>query len=119
MQMVVIFVKVFYLTKLMKQIKDGNFNHLDAFTEDLTESTSLRKCTSCFAVFGFSFFFRLCRKVPLDELDFEDDTVAIVDVGKTVRAANGKAFVNACKVVIICGRNIEEALQILCVDLIF
>ena len=54
----------------------------------------------------------------LDELDFEDSPISIINVCQTVRATFIQLFINVIVVCVISRSNIKEPLQVLCIDLI-
>lgn len=115
--MVVIPIEVLDFTKLVQKVEDGDLDHLNTLAEGLTKAARLCEGASrlCFSGCGV---LSLRWLVPLDELDFQYDTVAIVDIGEAVSAADWKALVDASEIAVVGRGNVQKALQVLCVDLV-
>ena len=84
MQVIVILVEVLHLIKLSQQVKDSNLDDLHTFREDLSQTSSLCEGTWCLFLFRAIFSLICLWLISSDELDFQDYTIAIVDVSKTI-----------------------------------
>ena len=116
--MIAVLVEVFDLAHLVKKVEHSNFDYFNAFREDFTESSSLREGAWCLFLLLLLFVLVLCGHQSLNKLDFQDNTVAIVDVSKAICTANWETFVDSIKVVVVGWRDVQEALEVLCVDLV-
>lgn len=103
MQVVAVFVKVFDLAHFVKEVPDCNFDDFHAFREDFSEATSLGEGSCSLFLFLTLLFLTLnLGHKPLNKLDFQNDTVSIIDVGKAICTANWQSLIYSIKVIIVC-----------------
>ena len=82
--MIVILVEVLHLIKLCQQVKDSNLDDFHTLREDLSKASSLSEGTWSLFLFRAIFSLICLWLISSDELDFQDNTIAIVDVSKTI-----------------------------------
>jgi len=84
--MVALLIEVFAEATLLEEIECGELHNLRALGESLTEAT--RMCETSGPLLFIRLLGVLTEKL-LDELDLQHRTIAIIDVGKAVRGADG------------------------------
>lgn len=118
MKVIGLLIETFVQPVLLDVIEYSNFDNIKTLPHDISESTCVSKAALLFFL-GIVLFWLFVLTVDfLDELDFENGTITIIDVCETVAASFAQLFVNICIIIVVSWSNVEEALKVLCVNLV-
>ena len=116
--MICFFIEVWIQILILNIVENCNFDNIETFSHRFTKSSGMCQRTFLLALFVFLIFWRMSSKDLFDKLNFQNGTVTIVNVGKSIRGSLWELFIDSVVVGVISSSHIQEPFQILSVNLI-
>jgi hypothetical protein len=115
--MICFFIKVGVQFLFLNIVENCNFDNIKTFSHCFSKSSSVCQRTLLFVLF-FRFFLSMLSVNLFDKLNFQNGSIAIIDVCQPIRGSLRKLSINPIVVMIICCSYIQESFQILGIHLI-